>query len=136
MATESINRESHMTHSSSQLPQPQPGEAPVANRMVVLSTPQEQALEWLIGGGSIAEAAQVAGVTRQTISRWLHGDPDFRAVYDAWKLETSALLEGRLIAAGEAAMDNILSAVRANGDVRASQFVIRTLLSQKKSPGT
>ena len=103
--------------------------------MVMLSAPQEQALEWLISGGSIADAAQVAGVTRQTLSRWLHHDPDFRAVYDAWKAESTQLLEGRLIAAGESAMDNILSAVR-DRDVRASQFVLKALLARSKNAGT
>jgi hypothetical protein len=101
----------------------------------MLSTPQEQALEWLISGGSVAEAAEVVGVTRQTISRWLHHDPDFRAVYDAWKIESSQLLEGRLIAAGESAMDNILNAVRSH-DVRASQFVIKALLARGKTAQT
>jgi predicted transcriptional regulator len=49
-------------------------------------------------GGSLGEAAQFAGVTRQTISRWLRTDADFRAVYEAWKQEVNQMLEGRLIA--------------------------------------
>ena len=89
-------------------------------------------MEWLIGGGSLGEAAQFAGVTRQTISRWLRSDPDFSAVYDAWKLESSQMLEGRLIAAGESAMDNLLNAVRVGHDVRASQFVLRALMDLRK----
>jgi hypothetical protein len=106
--------------------------AQVIQTIVSLSDSQEQALEWLIGGGSIGEAAQFAGVTRQTVSRWLHTDPDFRAVYDQWKLEASQMLEGRLVAAGESAMDNLLDAVRMKRDVKASQFVIRSLLDRLK----
>jgi hypothetical protein len=113
--------------------QPPPGQPPAAEPVVSLSTPQELALEWLIGGGSIAEAAQFAAVSRQTISRWMRTDPDFRAVYEAWKIESQQMLEGRLIAAADAAMDNLLNAVRTRGNVTASQFVIRTLLNQKKA---
>jgi hypothetical protein len=123
-------REPSLALSSPHLPQPPESQSDTVRQIVMLSEQQEQVLEWLIGGGSISEAAEFAGITRRTISRWLHEDPDFRAVYDAWKAEANQLLEGRLIAAGEAAMDNILGAVR-NRDVRASQFVIKALLGKK-----
>jgi transposase len=134
MKTNPSNRESQPTHSVqiAELPLPLIDEGDAPNRVCSLSTDQEQALEWLIGGGSIAEAAQFAGVTRQTISRWMRTDPDFRAVYDAWKMESSQMLEGRLIAAGESAMENLLNAVRTKQDVRASQFVVKTLMEIRK----
>lgn len=96
-----------------------------------LTAPQQAVLEWLVAGGSVADAAQLAGVARQTISRWLRNDPDFRAVHDAWKAESNELLQGRLAAAGDLAMDTLLTAVR-NHDLRASQFVIKALLARPR----
>ena len=126
---------------SADLPVPDDFQADSSDAPLSLSTAQEQALEWLIGGGSVAEAAQFAGVTRQTISRWLRENTDFRAVYDAWKYEANQLLEGRLVAASDAAMENLLHAVRAKADLQASKFVIKALLGikdrcQKPMPST
>jgi hypothetical protein len=138
MQNDSSNRESSATtHSplASRLPLPLdiPGADP--NQIVSLSDPQEQALEWLISGGSITEAAQFAGVTRQTISRWLRTDADFRAVYEAWKRESQEMLEARLIAAGDSAMDTMLQGIRMKGSIRASEFVLKTLLAKKAQAG-
>lgn len=44
---------------------------------VLWSGPQETALVSLAGGARIFEAAASAGVSRETVSRWLNHDPDF-----------------------------------------------------------
>jgi len=111
--TLSSHREPETAHSSS-------------NRQVILSAPQQAALEWLTSGGSITEAAQLAGVCRQTVSEWLNGDTDFHAIYQAWRRQSLDLAEGRMIAITETAMDNIVCAVR-DRDLRLSQFVLKQL---------
>jgi transposase len=88
---------------------------------------QLRALEWLIGGSSVKEAARAAGVTRQTISRWLRCDPDFRAMYDGWRQEAADIVQSRMVAASEYAMDNLLHAIRDKYNLKASEFVLRTL---------
>jgi hypothetical protein len=117
---------------ASELPMPTIIEDESAERQVLLSTAQEHALEWLFNGGSLTEAAQFAGVTRQTISRWLRCDEDFRTIYSAWREETAGIIHARLIAAGEAAMDVVVNAVREKRDLQAAQFVVRTITSGRR----
>ena len=40
---------------------------------------QRQAAEAIATGATTIEASQLAGVTRQTVSRWLNHDPEFQA---------------------------------------------------------
>ena len=61
------------------------------------------ALEWLMGGGTIAEAGQYAGVTRQTVSQWLNHDEDFRRAFQKWQLDVHTINHARLLALSEAA---------------------------------
>jgi transcriptional regulator with XRE-family HTH domain len=54
-----------------------------------LSTQQELALLALVGGATQSEAAERAGVARETVCRWLQDDPEFvaglnRARKDIW----------------------------------------------------
>jgi len=49
----------------------------------VLSAPQETALLALAEGATQGEAADRAGVTRETVSRWLRDDPEFAAALNA-----------------------------------------------------
>jgi hypothetical protein len=99
----------------------------IATGSVILSVPQQQALEWLTTGGSITEAAQVAGVCRQTVSDWLHHNPDFAAAYQTWRQQSLEIARGRLAAMTETAVDNVVSAVRDKHDLQASQFVLRQM---------
>ncbi len=93
----------------------------------LLSTSQDVAIEWLAGGSSISDAAQAAGVCRQTVSTWLRNDPDFQAVLHSWREQTLALARDRLTAMTEAALDTLNQAVSAKHDVRAAQFVLRQM---------
>jgi hypothetical protein len=134
MKQSSIKREPSLARvvAASDLPMPSIIEDETAETQVLLSTAQEQALEWLFNGGSLTEAAQFAGVTRQTISRWLRSDEDFRTIYSAWREETASIIQARLIAAGEVAMDVLLTAVREKRDLQAAQFVVRTITSERR----
>jgi hypothetical protein len=48
-----------------------------------LSGAQETALAALRGGGTFVRAAEVAQVSRMTLYRWLRGNPQFRAAFNA-----------------------------------------------------
>jgi IS30 family transposase len=102
------------------------------DREVQLTAPQQQALEYLVDGGSIAKAAKFAGVSRQTIYRWIREDLDFRTVYDAWHREIQKSVKDRMAAIGDSAMDNLANAIRFKGNLRASEFVVKHLLAQKE----
>jgi hypothetical protein len=56
---------------------------------------------------------------------------DFQTVYEAWHREIQKSVKDRLAAMGDAAMDNIVNAIRFKGNMRASEFVVKHLLSQK-----
>jgi hypothetical protein len=110
---------------------PQASDTP-ASRQVMLSVPQDQALEWLMNGGSIGEAAQFAGVCRQTVSRWLSTDPDFRAVYDAWRQQVANITEGQLLGLSESAVSALANAIRNRQDIKAAEFVLKHLATIAK----
>ena len=50
-----------------------------SGRKQTLSGPQEMALEALLGGATVTEAAAPAGVTRQTVAGWQNQDVDCAA---------------------------------------------------------
>ncbi len=102
------------------------------DRQVSLTPAQQLALECLFEGGSITSAAKSAGVTRQTVNRWIRVSLDFKTVYDAWHREIQKSVKDRLAAIGDAAMDNIANAIRLKGDLRASEFVVKQLLGRKE----
>ena len=52
-----------------------------------ISAEQEQAIGLLGAGKSVAEAAEVMGVSRGTVHRWLREDAEFVAAYNAWRRE-------------------------------------------------
>ncbi len=106
------------------------GENPT--RLIALSVAQEQALEWLFTGGSVTEAAQFAGVTRQTVSRWLRTDSDFRLVYETWTSEAAVIMRARMLAASEAAMDNVIHAVAVKRDLQTSKFLLKAVATRAK----
>jgi hypothetical protein len=44
-----------------------------------ISAAQSLEVETLASGSTVTEAAERAGVARETVSRWVHGDPGFIA---------------------------------------------------------
>jgi alkanesulfonate monooxygenase SsuD/methylene tetrahydromethanopterin reductase-like flavin-dependent oxidoreductase (luciferase family) len=92
---------------------------------VPLSGPQRQAMEWLMQGGSIVEAAQYAGVTRQTVSRWIHEDPDFATLFEHWQEQVKSINKARLVSLTEAAMDTVSDAIRNHRDVKAALTILK-----------
>ncbi len=58
-----------------------------------LTPPQRIALEHMLLGSQLFIAARAAGVTRMTLYRWLHRDPNFQAAYNTW--QTDAVMNSR-----------------------------------------
>ena len=116
----------------SALPVGSPSTLAPSERQVYLSDPQKLALEWLTNGGNITEAARYADVCRQTVSRWITEDPDFRAVYDAWRNQIDVITEGQLQQLAEPAVNTLAHAILHRNDTRAAQFVLRHLASMRQ----
>jgi transposase-like protein len=100
-----------------------------------LTLKQQQALEWLMSGGSITEAAELVGVARQTVSRWINHHFEFTRLYQQWQEQIRTAAESRLLTLADAAVDNLMTAVQQSRDVRASQFVLKLLgIASRKGP--
>jgi hypothetical protein len=74
---------------SDQLPaavtEPTRSSEPTAKQLLLeLPAIQQVALQELGKGSTIIDAAKAAGVHRQTVSTWIHEDPNFAAAYNAW----------------------------------------------------
>src|SRR3954453_17477938 len=106
-----------------------------------LGPAQELALDALLGGKSVTAAAAAAGVSRQTLPRWLRSDPALIAALNAGRLELLQVTRGRLLQLGAKAgsvLDGILAlppssynhAVR----LRAAQAVLHMLGTDKPEP--
>ena len=98
-----------------------------AKKQVILSEPQRLALEWLMGGGSVGEAGQYAGVSRQAVSHWLHHDEDFREVFESWQLQIQNMNKARLMAISESAVDTVAVAIREKHDARVALAVLKAM---------
>jgi hypothetical protein len=95
--------------------------------VVLLNEPQKLALEWLMGGGSVTEAGEYAGVCRQTVSHWLHHDPNFRLVFEKWRQQTQTLNQARLQMLGESALETIAEAIRQKRDAKVALVLLKGL---------
>ena len=84
-----------------------------------LSPVQEVAMQRLIAGSSIQQAARAAHVDRRTLSRWLHNDPYFAAAFAAWQREVVASGRARVLAMTDIALDAVQNAIL-QGDGRVA----------------
>jgi len=128
----SSNREPQSAHSPSDSTLLVPVAKDGSDREVILTPTQERALECLLDGCSVSRAAKLAGVSRQTLHRWISDNVDFQTVYKTWHREIQKSVKDRLTAIGDAAMDNLAAAIRFKGNMRASEFVVKQLLAQKE----
>ncbi len=72
-----------------------------------LSFDQQTALEQLVSGMSVSQAAASSDVGRSTLYRWLKSDPTFRAAYNDWHNQMRKSAQSRLLAMTETAADAI-----------------------------
>lgn len=89
-----------------------------------LSPPQRSALERMAAGGTATAAAAAAGVSRQTVHRWLRDDPAFAAAHNAWQAAAVESARGRLLALADAAVDTVAAAL-AHGDAKTALVVLQ-----------
>lgn len=60
------------------------------------------------------QAAQLAGVNRATVYRWVQNHPEFRAAYNTWQRELAESARSRLLKLSERAVDVIERALQEN----------------------
>lgn len=82
-----------------------------------LAADQQNAMELLVMGKTIAETARSAGVSRTTIYHWLRNDPVFQAAYNQWHDQLEEGCRSRLLTLTDKATDAIEKALE-NGDAR------------------
>jgi hypothetical protein len=98
-----------------------------AERQVKLSSAQLAAMEWLINDGTVKEAAEYAGVCRQTVSEWINQDEDFQAAMETWKRYVCKMTEAKLVGLGASAIQVVATAIQEKGDVKAALAVLKSL---------
>jgi hypothetical protein len=87
---------------------------------------QIAALAALGSGRTIREAADAAGVERHTVTRWITGDPNFRAAYNIWRRELIESIRAKLLKTAEAAAAAVDKAVE-KGDARIAMALLTKL---------
>jgi hypothetical protein len=92
-----------------------------------LTVPQEKALVALLRGQTLTEAATTAGVSRQTVSEWLHRHPSFAAQLTARRLELREGIDRGLETAGAAAVRTLVLLMD-DDDSRVCLAAARTVL--------
>jgi hypothetical protein len=105
------------------LPDPRPlDEADTVNRL--LTGPQHTALRALGAGQTIVAAADSAGVTRNTVTRWIRSCPEFRAAFNAWQQALIESTQARLLRTAEAAAAVVDQAIQA-GDAKLALNLLK-----------
>jgi AcrR family transcriptional regulator len=89
-----------------------------------LAADQQNAMELLVMGKSIAETARSAGVSRTTIYHWLRNDPVFQAAYNQWHDQLEESCRSRLMTLTDKATDAVEKALE-SGDARAALQLLK-----------
>jgi hypothetical protein len=90
-----------------------------------LSAAQEKAIEALLAGKSVTEAAIVADVNRTTVHRWLN-DPRFDLALSRSRRELREAIRARLLALGSQAIDAVERSI-VDGDTNAALAILKGL---------
>ncbi len=99
-----------------------------------LSSEQQRALSRIVAGRSIKSVAHDVGVHRNTISHWLNHDPDFRAAYNAWRLELEQSARARIAGLTDAAVNVLRRALaRDNEQVALALLKGQNLISPRRA---
>ncbi|MGA2232562.1 MAG: hypothetical protein ABSH22_16825, partial [Tepidisphaeraceae bacterium] len=92
--------------------------------LAALPAPQRAALELILSGKSISEAARSSGVGRTTIYNWLRTDPVFQAAFNQWQDEMEKSCRARLLTFTDKAADAVYQAVE-NGDAKLAMQLLK-----------
>jgi len=90
-----------------------------------LSAAQEKAIEALLAGRSVTEAAIVADVNRTTLHRWLN-NARFDLALSRSRRELRQAMRARLLALGSKAIDTVEQSI-VDGDANAALAVLKGL---------
>jgi hypothetical protein len=102
------------------------GEADSVMGATSMTPTQCRALENLMSGQTVGDAAKGAGVGRRTLQRWLHENAAFAAAYNAWKKDTAEAARGSILALSEPAVRAIAGALE-KGDAKTALAVVKGL---------
>jgi hypothetical protein len=97
---------------------------PTRAKTEALSEAQMAALAALLDGATVTEAANVAGVSRQTCSAWKNRCPTFGAVLNAGRLDVWSHVQDRMRKLVGQSLD-VLEVEVKGGNVRAARDVLR-----------
>lgn len=92
-----------------------------------LSAAEVRALNALLQGATITDAANAADVHRSTVHRWRREDPDFQAAEEALRQGLEERIVDRLLSTADAAADVVAEAVTENGDVQTAFRLLKGL---------
>jgi transposase-like protein len=84
-----------------------------------LQADQAAALDHLLGGKTVTEAAAAVGVARETVSRWRHHDPAFQAAYNAALQSAYEAGQARLLDARARALDRLATLLDSEDEATA-----------------
>ena len=91
-----------------------------------LSVRQLSALERLLCGRTVCNAADAAGVSRETVHQWLRDDAEFAAFLNRGKQDLIRSARARLLHAVRSAVTTVTEAVE-KGDLRTSLDLLKTV---------
>jgi hypothetical protein len=97
-----------------------------AARAENLPPEQTAALELLLAGRTVVEAAQATGVNRKTIHRWLKNDPAFQAAYNEWQEQMKETCRSRLLVLTDKATAAVEKALE-NGDAKSAMQLLKEI---------
>ena len=114
------------------------GEADLAIRPAfdLLTFDQQTALEQLLSGMSVTEAAASSDVGRTTLYRWLKSDPTFRAAYNDWHKQMRRSTESKLLTLTDTATDAIKRSMMTGDGRLAFAFLKGMGLIRDYKPGS
>jgi len=95
-------------------------------RLESLPPDKQLAFSALFQGNNFTAAATQAGIGRVTLWRWLKFDPEFAALYEAWKQQLREAAHAGLLKTADAAVAAVNQAV-AKGDAKIALALLREL---------
>ena len=105
-------------------------------RVLALSGPQRTAIELLTSGHTLVAAATAAGVSRMTLYRWLQGDANFLAAFNAWQQDVLDTARGRVLALSDLAVNTIAKSM-SGGDAKTALKVLQSMgVLERAKPGS
>ena len=133
-----IERDNNMSRKLTTEKIEEPGTAlTTASPERTLTDAQETALAALLGGTTVNDAADAAGVVRETVSRWINHDPVFVAKWnrrrrDIWdsRIERLRGLTDRAVDSLEELLDSDNEGVR----LRAATALLKTIAVEVGEP--